>query len=403
MNKVAFIINFNKYKWFGGFTVIINLIRAILENKKHKKKFTICLIVANKNVIKNCNISNQIEIIVDKQITNPHICKKIVDKFFLVFFGKTFFLEKKLKKNNIKLISHTNICTGNKSFAKSIVWIPDFQFLYFKKYFSLKYRFLKIINLIIYSKHASKILLSSHNARSDLKKIFLPAYKISTVNSFCFKKIKTQNKLIKNKIKDKYKLPEKFFYFPNQYWIHKNHIIVLKALAVLTKQHKQIVIISTGLNYDYRHPHYFDYISKFIEENNLKKNYLYLGLVPTFVTEYLIKKCVAIINPSKFEGWNTSIEQAKAINKKIILSNIPTHREQNPFGAYYFDYNNYLQLSNIIKSVWYNQNQSYKNKKLNESNKNFIKYGEEFIKILFNLFCNSYDMNNKKTFYKLTQ
>ena len=34
------------------------------------------------------------------------------------------------------------------------------------------------------------------------------------------------------------------------------------------------------------------------------------------------------INPSKHEGWSTSVEEAKVFSTPMILSNIPIHREQ---------------------------------------------------------------------------
>ena len=40
--------------------------------------------------------------------------------------------------------------------------------------------------------------------------------------------------------------------------------------VILIEKHKQIKIISTGLNHDYRFPHYFNYISRLIAEQNLK-------------------------------------------------------------------------------------------------------------------------------------
>jgi len=39
-------------------------------------------------------------------------------------------------KYNVNYLSHTTLVTGNKSLAKSIVWIPDFQYLYFPEFFS---------------------------------------------------------------------------------------------------------------------------------------------------------------------------------------------------------------------------------------------------------------------------
>ena len=34
------------------------------------------------------------------------------------------------------------------------------------------------------------------------------------------------------------------------------------------------------------------------------------------------------INPSKFEGWNTGVEEAKMMKKHLILSDLSIHREQ---------------------------------------------------------------------------
>ena len=339
MIKLAFIINFDKNKWEGGFNVILNLINAILINKKKSKKINIFLIVPNKKILINYNISNNVKIIEDEEITKPKHYKKFIDKIFLIFFNRTIFLEKRLRKYGINIISHSNICTGKKSISKSIIWVPDFQFFHFPNNFSFKYKILKKINLLIYSKYSDQILLSSNTAKNDLKKICYPAFKKAIVNSFCFPKLKNTSKSIqKNKLKN-YKIPSKFFYIPNQYWVHKNHLVVLKALKYLIKNNK-IKIISTGFNKDYRFPEYFKSISKYINDNKLNNNFIYLGVVPDVVVRYLMHRCVAIINPSKFEGWNTSVEQGKAIGKKIILSNIPAHNEQNPKNAYFFGVNN---------------------------------------------------------------
>lgn len=65
----------------------------------------------------------------------------------------------------------------------------------------------------------------------------------------------------------------------------------------------------------------------------------------------LIKNALAVINPSFFEGWSSTVEESKLFNKRIILSDIPIHREQDPSNAFYFDPNNFLDLSKIILNI----------------------------------------------------
>ena len=51
-------------------------------------------------------------------------------------------------------------------------------------------------------------------------------------------------------------------------------------------------------------------------------------MIPKNDVSKLIYKSKAVINPSLFEGWNTSVEEAQNTKKKIILSDIAVHREQ---------------------------------------------------------------------------
>ena len=46
--------------------------------------------------------------------------------------------------------------------------------------------------------------------------------------------------------------------------------------------------------------------------------------------------CIALINPSFFEGWSTTVEEAKSLGTKMILSNIKLHLEQAK-NALFFD------------------------------------------------------------------
>lgn len=72
----------------------------------------------------------------------------------------------------------------------------------------------------------------------------------------------------------------------------------------------------------------------------------------------LMKYSIAVINPSKSEGWSSTVEQAKSMGKLVLLSNLTVHKEQNPKRAFFFSTNNYLNLSKKIYEL--NQTYSYK-------------------------------------------
>ena len=129
MIRLGFAIHLNN-TWLGGINVILNLINTIESDEKLGKNIKIILFTNSKKKLKKFNINKKVEIIECFELFSQSIFIKLIDKLFLFFFGKTIFLEKFLKKHNINFISHTTFVTGKKSYTKSLVWIPDFQYLY---------------------------------------------------------------------------------------------------------------------------------------------------------------------------------------------------------------------------------------------------------------------------------
>ena len=143
-----------------------------------------------------------------------------------------------------------------------------------------------------------------------------------------------------------------FLILPNQFWKHKNHILVLKALKIIKCRYKKnILIVSTGQKNDWRHTQNFSEIKKFIKKNKLEKNFKILGVVKHNQLLNLIFYSKALINPSKAEGESGSVEIAKAFNKYTLLSNIDVHREQKKNKTFLFNVKDYKKLAKLILRV----------------------------------------------------
>jgi len=61
-----------------------------------------------------------------------------------------------------------------------------------------------------------------------------------------------------------------------------------------------------------------------------------------------MKKSIAIIQPSLFEGWSTVVEDAKSLGKNIIVSDINVHIEQKDERTVVFPKLDYKELSKIM-------------------------------------------------------
>jgi glycosyltransferase involved in cell wall biosynthesis len=76
-----------------------------------------------------------------------------------------------------------------------------------------------------------------------------------------------------------------------------------------------------------------------------------LGVIPHDHIFHLMRQSLAVIQPSFFEGWSTTVEEAKSVGKRVILSDISVHREQNPPGAIFFDPLNPDALAQCLTQV----------------------------------------------------
>ena len=76
-----------------------------------------------------------------------------------------------------------------------------------------------------------------------------------------------------------------------------------------------------------------------------------LGAVPSRHLAVLMEHAIAFINPSLFEGWSTSVEEAKSMGKQILLSSIPVHHEQAPPRGIFFPPDDAAALADALEDT----------------------------------------------------
>jgi len=117
-----------------------------------------------------------------------------------------------------------------------------------------------------------------------------------------------------------------FFYLPNQWWAHKNHISVIEAFQQYKMGGGKNHLVLTGDQRDYRWPNLEpEILSKLQGCSDTIHN---LGFIDRADTNFLFEKCHAVLQPSSSEGWSTSVEASIRFNKLILANDIAVHREQ---------------------------------------------------------------------------
>jgi glycosyltransferase involved in cell wall biosynthesis len=152
-------------------------------------------------------------------------------------------------------------------------------------------------------------------------------------------------------LRAKFNLPVEYFFSPNQFWAHKNHLVVIKAAQILKQKGKPVVIAFSGKENDNRNPGYTEELKKYVIDNQLEDVIRFLGFLDRREQLMLMKNAKAVIQPSLFEGWSTVIEDAMAMNQVVIASDLDVNIEQLGDKGFFFDKKSEKYLSEVIISV----------------------------------------------------
>jgi glycosyltransferase involved in cell wall biosynthesis len=201
-------------------------------------------------------------------------------------------------------------------------------------------------------KYCSRVILSSFAAKRDAEEFYSSYRSKIRVLQFVVGSINPLGAPDLHYLENKYSFNGPYFFLPNQFWIHKNHRVVIEALRILKSHEKNVLVLATGNTHDYRQPDYFQNLVESAKGYGISGSFRVLGLVPYPDLVGLIINSVALINPSLFEGWSTTVEEAKAFGKRILLSDIPVHREQAPDFGLYFPPNDPEALADLMLTVW---------------------------------------------------
>ena len=332
--KIALVIlDYELKQWSGGVSYYKNLVN--FASKINRFEFTI-FTNSTKFVKKNIIQKSKSNIII-KEIFffKKNNFLNLVRKVIIFFLNKDFFLYFLLKKNKIKILSHRKLFINK--YIKSIGWIPDLQHKVYKKFFTRKFYYQREKYVKEEVSNSNKVFVSSYQVKKEFCKHYneknkiIPLRIVSHINN---------SSIIKKE--------KNFLLFPSQFWIHKNHNFLIDVAKIIKYKKIKLKIIFCGKTYDYRKKDNYNNIKKKIQIYKLKNIINILGEISYLKLKKLQKDCLAMINPSFYEGWSTINEEARAQNKFIFLSNIPGHLEQKNNFSIFFKLNDKKDFINKL-------------------------------------------------------
>jgi len=344
--KVGFAID---ARWIGGFNYYRNLLLAISHIPDRKIEPVIFL--GKKTSDKILSGLPNFKVI-RSSILDRYSLPWFLNKILWKLLDKNILLNRLLIKNDVLVLSHTIPDKSKK--IKSIGWIPDFQHMHLPSMFSnleLKVRdkqFKKI------AKFCDLVIVSSQDAYKDFSN-FTPRY-IKKVRVLNFVSAPSTIDLPSlETLKEKYSFNCPYFYLPNQFWKHKNHSLVIDAINDLKKEWPGVLILASGSQQDYRDSNYYSHLMGKVKKYGISSNFLSLGIIPYSDVTSLMLNSIAVINPSLFEGWSSTVEEAKSLGVTLVLSDINVHREQANGDAIFFPPSSASCLANKLSEFMTNK------------------------------------------------
>lgn len=142
-----------------------------------------------------------------------------------------------------------------------------------------------------------------------------------------------------------------YIYLPYQFWMHKNHRLALEAWRLIREKQDPPLLVCTGAMEDSRDPLHVPMLLDFVEHHGLEDSVRMLGMIDRNDQWQLYRGATAVLQPSLFEGWSTSVEEAKSVGQTILLSDIPVHREQAGPQCHFFRPSDAAGLAELVLRV----------------------------------------------------
>lgn len=144
-----------------------------------------------------------------------------------------------------------------------------------------------------------------------------------------------------------YQLPPKFFFYPAQFWRHKNHLRLIEAIGRAKSQCPDIsLVLSGGAGHDY------EQVVRRAEDLHLMGSIRFVGRVPDDDLSGFYRRARGLVMPTFFGPTNIPPLEAMTIGCPVLTSEIYGASEQCGDAAIYFDPRSVEEMADAMVRLW---------------------------------------------------
>jgi glycosyltransferase involved in cell wall biosynthesis len=155
------------------------------------------------------------------------------------------------------------------------------------------------------------------------------------------------------RIANKYRLPGRYFFYPAQFWHHKNHELIVRALHLLAQDDAETIsVVLCGSYAGYIPALNFKRVMALVEELGISDRIHYLGRVPDEDMPALYQLSAGLVMPTFFGPTNIPPLEAWNFGRPVITSDIPGVREQIGDAGLLVDPRSPADLARAMRQLW---------------------------------------------------
>ncbi len=156
----------------------------------------------------------------------------------------------------------------------------------------------------------------------------------------------------RQRVRTVHKLPERFLFYPAQFWPHKNHARIVKALGLLGQRQIEVPVVFCGSKDGVIRQAAFKEVMQLGHECGVSSQIVNLGYVPEEDMAALYAEAAALIMPTFFGPTNIPVLEAWRFGCPVITSDIRGIREQVGDAAFLVDPKSVESIAEGIAVVW---------------------------------------------------
>ena len=161
----------------------------------------------------------------------------------------------------------------------------------------------------------------------------------------------------RQRLRTTYHLPDRYLFYPAQFWPHKNHARIVQALSLLKReQHTNVPIVFCGSHSGSIRENTYNAVMSLRANLGMENEIYDLGYVPEEDMSALYSGAVALVMPTFFGPTNIPVLEAWAFGCPVLTSDIRGIREQAGDAAFLVNPRSVESIAEGIYRVWTDAN-----------------------------------------------